>query len=129
MTIIAVDLDFEDPDLHAKLDELGPEGYDHTSFGVVALDNDLVCVAYNATEQEYAGLDPERVIGRHFFEEVAPCMNNFLVSDKFRDDGRNDETIPYTLSVRLAPTQCRLRMLVQPGDGPNYLVVDWSSVS
>lgn len=122
----ALELGFDDPNLYSKLFELGPDGYEHTSFGVVALDPELTCVGYNATEAEFAGLDPQQALGRKFFEQVAPCMNNFLVSDKFRAEGPVDETMDYTLSVRLAPTPCRLRILVQPGDGPRFLAIAWA---
>ena len=60
---------------------------------------------YNATESRMAGLSPERVLGLPLFTTVAPCMNNYLVAQRF-DDARErgeplDDTIDYVLTLRM----------------------------
>ena len=72
-------LNFETTELYDLLLRQTAQERDSLPFGVVELDADLVCQGYNQTESRFSGLSPERVIGRQFFELVAPCMNNYLV--------------------------------------------------
>ena len=51
----------------AELDEL--------PYGAIKLDRDGRILSYNAGEAELTGRSPERVTGRNFFTEVAPCTN------------------------------------------------------
>ena len=46
---------------------------DALPFGLITLDPDGTIVAYNKAESELSGLDPGRVLGRNFFEQIAPC--------------------------------------------------------
>lgn len=118
-------LQFEQPDLARALSEADTETIDELPFGVIGLDDQLFCRLYNTRESEEAGLSQERVLGRRFFEDVAPCMNNFLVADRLRDEMPLDTFLDYTLSVRIAPTPVRLRLLSQPGVALRYLVIEW----
>jgi PAS domain-containing protein len=52
---------------------LSQEQLDALPIGVIELDRSGVVRRYNATEARAAGLDAQRVVGRHFFTEVAPC--------------------------------------------------------
>ena len=52
-------------------------------------------------------------------------MNNFLVADRLRHEMPLDETMDYTLSVRVTPTPVRLRLLAQPELELRYLVIEW----
>ncbi len=116
---------FDDADLFAALLTADNKTLDALDFGVVSLDANLVCTHYNRIESEHSGLSPERVIGLPFFDQVAPCMNNRLVADKLRRDGPLDETLSYTLSVRIRPTLVRLRMLAAASTDRRFLLVDW----
>ncbi len=81
---------------------------------------------YNATESKNAGLSPQRVLGKHFFEEVAPCMNNFMVAQRFDDVDELDEIIPYVLTLRMRPTPVRLRLLKAPGCTTRFVLIERS---
>ena len=74
---------------------------------------------YNAFESKAAGLSLQRVIGNDLFTVVAPCMNNYLVAQRFEDaaegGSRLDATIDYVLTLRMRPTKVKLRLLAQPG--------------
>ena len=59
----------------ALLDDLSPEELDALPFGVIALDATGRILAYNAAESRMSGRSRERVLGRDFFTEVAPCTN------------------------------------------------------
>ncbi len=46
---------------------------DDLPFGVIVVDRSGIILEYNAYESEMAGLSRERVVGRSFFRDVAPC--------------------------------------------------------
>ena len=45
--------------------------------------HDCTVLRYNAAESRLSGLPSDRVIGRQFFREVAPCCNNARVAQRF----------------------------------------------
>ncbi len=46
---------------------------DDLPFGVIIVDRSGTILEYNAYESEMTGLTRERVLGRNFFRDVAPC--------------------------------------------------------
>ena len=61
-------------------------------------------------------------MGRHFFSDVAPCMNNYLVADRF-EETTLDVTMPYVLSFRMRPTPVRLRLIRAPRSPRRWVLV------
>lgn len=115
---------FEQPALHATLLAALDSELDELPFGVVELGTDLICTRYNAAESRISGLGPERVIGRTFFDTVAPCMNNYLVRDRLASSEPLDDIIDYVLSVKLNPQRVRLRLLAGGADERRFLCVE-----
>ncbi len=120
-------LAFDQPDLDQRLAALTDEQLDELGFGVIGFDEASVVRRYNRFESQAAGLSPQSVVGQPFFTSVAPCMNNFMVAQRFDDaqgDGTAlDETIPYVLTLRMRPTRVRLRLLALPGAATRYVLV------
>ena len=118
---------FTDPDLLEPLLGLPPELRDLLDFGVIGFDRSTHVVQYNAYESRAAHLHPSRVLGKHLFIEVAPCMNNYLVAHRFETaalEGRPlDDTVPYVLTFRMRPTPVQLRLLARPGEAVSYVLV------
>lgn len=114
---------FDDPALFEWLEAASAPLLDVAPFGIIGLDGEGRIVIYNAFEATAAGLRPERVLGRSLFDEVAPCMNNFLVAQRFEDEPSLDATIPYTLTLRMRPTTVRLRLLQRPGAACAYVLL------
>ncbi|KQP49683.1 PAS domain-containing protein [Pseudorhodoferax sp. Leaf274] len=112
------------PDLAAVLERTD---VDQLGFGVIGFDADCIVRVYNKHESAAAGLLPERVLGHHLFESVAPCMNNFLVAQRFEDaaaaSSALDDTIAYVLTLRMRPTPVRLRLLADPALRWRYVLV------
>lgn len=121
------DLDFTDPALASALCDASDAELDQLCFGVIGFDADGVVRRYNAWESRAAGLSPERVIGQPLFTTVAPCMNNFLVAQRFEDAAASsaplDATIPYVLTLRMRPTKVQLRLLASPGGALRHVVI------
>lgn len=53
--------------------QLSPEQLDSLPYGLITLDANGRVLHYNDTESRMVGLPKERVVGRSFFGEVAPC--------------------------------------------------------
>jgi photoactive yellow protein len=123
----ATDLSFATPDLHAHLARLNAEELDQLDFGVIGFDADTNVCQYNRFESEAAGLTTQRVIGQPLFTNVAPCLNNFMVAQRFedaQDEGASlDDTIDYVLTLRMRPIKVALRLLAGAGDGVRYVLV------
>ena len=120
-------LTFNDADMAARLAGLNTTELDGLDFGVIGFDADTVVRQYNVYESTAAGLSPERVIGHFLFTVVAPCMNNFLVAQRFEDAEANaeplDATIDYVLTLRMRPVKVALRLLAEPGHAFRYVLV------
>ena len=72
---------FDDVAIADMLGTLNEAALDELPFGVVGLDGENVVELYNAHEERSSGLSRDIVVGRHFFFDVAPCMNNYLVAE------------------------------------------------
>lgn len=112
-------LDFLERASDAELDGL--------DFGVIGMDDASHVTRYNRFESAAAGLSPDRVLGHALFTVVAPCMNNFMIAQRFEDaqqDGSAlDETINYVLTLRMRPVKVKLRLLARPGSALRYVLV------
>lgn len=67
-----------------RIDERSDEELDALPFGVVALDVEGVILRYNLYESRLARLDRNQVLGRNFFDDVAPCTKNEAFEGRFR---------------------------------------------
>ncbi|RYF07063.1 MAG: phosphonate transporter [Oxalobacteraceae bacterium] len=100
------------------------EERDTLPFGVVGFGADTIVQTYNATEARMSGLDPSTVVGVPFFDAVAQCMNNFMVAQRFEDEPRIDDIVPYVLTLRMRPTKVRLRLLAAPETSCRYVLIE-----
>jgi photoactive yellow protein len=57
------------------LSQVRPELLDALPFGAIQLAGDGTIVAYNRSESALSGLAPENVLGKNFFQDVAPCTS------------------------------------------------------
>jgi photoactive yellow protein len=123
----AIALSFAAPGLHAQLAQLSPEKLDRLDFGVIGFGADTNVSQYNQTESDAAGLTAPRVLGQPLFTNVAPCLNNFMVAQRFedaQDEGAAlDDTIDYVLTLRMRPVKVKLRLLAEPGSEQRYVLV------
>ncbi|MEO8248344.1 MAG: phosphonate transporter [Burkholderiales bacterium] len=120
-------LSFADADLQQFLAPASASQLDALDFGVIGFDAEGVVRRYNRYESEAAGLSPQRVLGNPLFTVVAPCMNNFLVAQRFEDvcflGIALDATIDYVLTLCMKPVRVKLRLLAAPGAALRYVLV------
>jgi photoactive yellow protein len=120
-------LAFAAPGLLPQLAAADEAQLDQLDFGVIGFDADTIVRVYNATESRAAGLSPRNVLGQLLFTNVAPCMNNFMVAQRFEDAADQgvelDATIDYVLTLRMRPVKVSLRLLADPGSPTRYVLV------
>ena len=116
-------MDFTHSTIRDELLKAFVEQLETATSGVVALDHAHRVVSWNATEVALSGLSAARVIGRHFFTEVAPGTNNFMVAQRFESEPSLDATIDYVFTLAMRPTAVKLRMLRRRGADRQCLLV------
>ena len=121
---------FTDPALGSELDRYSDEELDALPFGAIGIDASGMVRRYNSFESKAAGLSTARVLGQPLFTVVAPCMNNFLVAQRFEDALLNstplDDIVDYVLTLRMRPVKVKLRLLAVPGADNRYVLVQRS---
>lgn len=123
----ALSVSFDSPVLLQRLDDLDESELDTLAFGVIGFDGEYIVRRYNAFESKAAGLAPQRVVGQPIFTIVAPCMNNFMVAQRFEDAGDAGEALDveldYVLTLRMRPIKVRLRLLADPRHAMRYVLI------
>lgn len=111
----------------ASLHALDDAALDALDFGVIAFDADHRVCRYNAREAGFSGLKASEVIGQALFTDIAQCMNNYLVAQRFEDAAAAqqplDLTIDFVLTWRMRPTPVQLRLLSAPDIDLQYLLL------
>lgn len=89
-----------------SIGKMSEKDLDSLPFGAIRLDEAGKVLKYNLTESELTGRKKEKVIGRNFFTEVAPCTNVKSFAGKFREGfAKKDmhEIFPYRFDFQMAP--------------------------
>ena len=117
-------ISFAEPNAIRLLGALTETEMDELPTGVIGMSQDGIVVVYNRAEAELSRLTPARVLGRHFFGNVAPCTNNHLIAQRFETEPELDAMLDYVFTLRMAPTPVRLRMLRSAAEPLMYLLVE-----
>lgn len=120
-------INFDQQNLGQTLSQLSSEQFNMLEFGVIGFDVECIVKVYNANESKMTGLSYENVLDADLFSTVAPCMNNFLVAQKFIDAMDEkvelDEIIDFVLTLKMKPTRVKLRLISSPNLPYNYVIV------
>ena len=118
---------FEQTDIAERLATVDDATLDVLQFGIIGFDAQTIVQRYNTFESQLARLDKSRVVGHPFFTSVAPCMNNFLVAQRFEDalatGDSLDATLDYVLTLRMKPVKVKLRLLAQSANAMRYVLI------
>ena len=120
-------INFDSQGLGQALSQVSNEQLNALEFGVIGFDDEGLVKVYNAYESKVAGLSLDSVIDADLFSTVAPCMNNFLVAQKFEDaideKADLDETMDYVLTLKMKPTRVKLRLISAPQLPYHYVII------
>lgn len=105
-----------------------PDLFDHLPLGIIVLDRKGMIVVYNEQEARLAGRVRERVLGKEFFVEVAPCMNVRELGARFYAgvaDCDVDASVEFSLSFphNEGPRDVHVRMRGFQSGGNPYAMV------
>lgn len=118
---------FDQEDILTELASAPDVTLDAYGFGVIGFDRATVVRRYNTFESNVAGLSNSKVVGHPLFTVVAPCMNNFLVAQRFEDataaNTELDIVIDYVLTLRMRPIKVKLRLLAGAASDLRYVLI------
>lgn len=86
---------------------------DDLAFGAVQVDGKGRILLYNAAEGAITGRSPQEVIGKNFFEDIAPCTNEHGFRDKFDEGvqkGVLNTLVDWTFDNAMTPTRVQVHM-------------------
>ena len=102
-----------DPNWLRTLDQATAPELDTMPFGIIQLDRAGRILRYNTVESELSGRDPLKVVGRSFFDEVAPCAAVRNFRGRF-EEGMNlrefDETFDFMFDFEAGPVAVSIRL-------------------
>lgn len=119
-----MNLTFEEASIQALLG--APDQLDTLNFGIIGFNDASKVVIYNTFEATSAALRQARVLGKNLFLEIAPCMNNAMVAQRFENEPELDVIISYVLALRMRPIPVRLRLLKKIDNNTRFLLVEWA---
>ena len=92
---------------------MNKDQFDDVAFGAIQLDENGKIIKYNAAEGDITGRDPEAVVGKNFFTDVAPCTNSQEFKGKFDEGVKNGDLntmFEYTFDYEMKPTKVKVHM-------------------
>ncbi|ETX15876.1 phosphonate transporter [Roseivivax halodurans JCM 10272] len=103
-----------------------PQRAEYLPFGAVLLDRHGTIVKYNKAERMIANRNPADVIGKNFFNEIAPCAKGkrfhgeFL---KFHQSGQINVMFDYKFAYKGANVGVKIHLKSQPDGQHCWLFV------
>ncbi len=103
-----------------------PHRADKLAFGAVLLDRKGTIQKYNQAEGIIAGRNPAEMIGKNFFNDIAPCAKGkrfYAEFLKFANTGQQNVMLDYTFDYKSAPVKVRIHMKNTPDSLSCWLFV------
>lgn len=119
-----MNLTFEEASIQSLLE--ASDQLDTLNFGIIGINDASDVVIYNTFEASSAALRQARVLGKNLFSEIAPCLNNAMVAQRFENEPELDVIISYVLALRMRPIPVRLRLLKKINNDTRFLLVEWA---
>jgi photoactive yellow protein len=105
-----VSLRFDDPNLPQQLAEASNEELQNAPFGIIRMKPDGTVTFYNRAESKLSGIGERHALGHNLFRDVAPCTNNFMVAERYKEE-ELDLVLEYVLTFVMEPTEVTLRLI------------------
>ena len=91
-----------------------PEELNMLPFGTICLDRRGTVLAYNAAEERLAGRRAQDIVGKNFFEEVAPCTRVRKFQGAFAEGMERrslNEVFDFTFHFPHGKREVRIRLI------------------
>jgi len=119
----SVVMTFNFPQAFQTLETMDQAAMDQEDFGIVRMNSMGMINAYNKYELALSGHQLHEVLDKDFFQQIAPCTNNFMVAERYSSEANLDEEMDYVFTYRMKPTKVKLRLLARPEEENQYLLV------
>ncbi|MEO5816231.1 MAG: photoactive yellow protein [Gemmatimonadaceae bacterium] len=104
---------FGKADIENVIGKMSEAEIDKLPFGAIQLDASGRIMTYNLMEGAISGRDPQAVIGKNFFRDVAPCTSTPGFEGVFYEGVKADNLntmFQYTFDYQMTPTRVRVHM-------------------
>jgi photoactive yellow protein len=108
------------------IDSISDEELDSLPYGVIQLDNEGTVLRYNAYEQRLSGRTKQKVVGRDFFKQIAPCTDMKAFYGRFREGmvaGELHCTFRYHFAFERKPRDVTVTLLRNVGEKLTWVLV------
>lgn len=106
-------LKFGQDNIENDLAKMKDQELDELAFGAIQVDKEGKILQYNAAEADITGRDPEKVKGKNFFTEVAPCTKTDEFYGKFKqgvESGELNTLFEYVFDYKMEPLKVKVHM-------------------
>lgn len=117
---------FEPDDLQNAMANISDEEVNNLMYGAIELDAEGTILRYNQAETELTGRKAEDVIGRNFFNDVAPCTRSNEFSGRFFEGVKTGEfnaAFEYLFDHEMEPTKVRIIMIRSAAKDTYWLLI------
>jgi len=100
-------------DIENALGKLTDGQIDDLAFGAIELDSSGKILQFNVAEGAITGRDPKAVVGKNFFNEVAPCTKSPEFYGRFKEgveSGELNTMFEYVFDNNMQPTKVKVHM-------------------
>ncbi|MGF1453880.1 MAG: photoactive yellow protein [Alphaproteobacteria bacterium] len=90
-----------------------PSRVENLPFGAILVDKQGNILKYNQQESFISGRSAEAVLGKNFFNDVAPCAKGHQFQQRFQQavsTGHINTVFEYTFDYKMEPTKVRVHM-------------------
>ena len=104
---------FDESNIENVLKRMSDTEIDQLPFGAIELDVTGRILRFNAVEGAITGRDPQAVIGKNFFTEVAPCTDTPTFRGEFDRGvraGALETMFEYLFDYEMKPTKVKVHM-------------------
>jgi photoactive yellow protein len=122
--VIETGIDLHDP---KHLDALAVEQLDALPVGTIRVDSEGRILFYSRTEAALTGRDPQQVLGRNFFTEIAPCTVVPEFYGRFLRGvvlGHLYATFEFVFDFAMQPVQVRITMRDSEQPDEYWIIVE-----
>ncbi len=122
----ATRIEFGQNDIENDLAIMTPQAVDALAFGAIQLNAAGKILTYNSVESTITGRKKEDVIGRNFFDDVAPCCDKAGfrgVFDAGVRSGKLNAIFDYVFDYRMNPTRVKVHMKKAVADDTYWVFV------
>lgn len=100
-------------DIGNTISHMSDKEIDTLAFGAIELDTKGNIIRYNVAEGSITGRNPKDVMGKNFFDEVAPCTKTAAFYGEFQKGvkaGDLNTMFEYNFDYQMQPTRVRVHM-------------------